>query len=73
VTITHDDIRAHLNLSKNHECGLIPISTQVLLGEAADEIERLRWWVEFVRAQTRTAYGTTAALDGKPIPTTKER
>lgn len=36
------------------------------------EIERLRWWLEFIRAQSRTAYGTTAALDGKPIPSKEE-
>jgi len=40
-----------------------------LYDDAADEIERLRWWLRFIKAQTRTEYGTTAALTGRPIPT----
>lgn len=36
--------------------------------EAADEIERLRWWLEFLRAHNRTDYAVKSALSGSPIP-----
>jgi len=39
--VTPEAIRKHLDISENHEAGLIPMSTQVLLEEAADTIDEL--------------------------------
>ena len=47
-------VRRHLELSHNHECGLIPISTQYLLTECAIEIEKLRYVLDGVRGAIKT-------------------
>lgn len=36
-------IRDHLDISKNHEAGLIPVSTLIVLGQAAQALEAQEW------------------------------
>jgi hypothetical protein len=43
-------VRRHLDVSRNHESGLIPVSTQSLLTECAIEIERLTAVISNTRA-----------------------
>lgn len=44
--IKKGEIRDHLDIGENHEAGLIPMSTQLLLAKADAEIARLRGLVK---------------------------